>query len=92
MGTSYPSPVIPPEEYLARGQVTALANAYKSHRPIYMPSQDESGVSLYRWFCNDSLREQALVRELAEESGVEVEPPEDPPSMTLRVGLVELDL
>lgn len=44
MGTSYPSPAIPPEEYLARGLMTA--NAHMSHRVIDRPSQDESGVSL----------------------------------------------
>jgi mutator protein MutT len=35
---------------------------------------------------------EALVRELDEELGVQVEAPEGPPWMTLRVGPVELDL
>jgi 8-oxo-dGTP pyrophosphatase MutT (NUDIX family) len=41
---------------------------------------------------DDETTVEALVRELAEELGVQVEPPEGPPWMTLRLGPVELDL
>jgi len=40
----------------------------------------------------DESTTEALVRELDEELGVQVEPPEGPPWMTLRVGPVELNL
>jgi len=41
---------------------------------------------------DDESTAEALVRELEEELGVQVEPPEGPPWMTLRVGNVELNL
>jgi len=41
---------------------------------------------------DDESTAEALVRELDEELGVQVEPPEGPPWMTLRVGTVELNL